>query len=86
MPVEVICHGDFAPDNCVFTGEGAVGIVDFDAARPGPGPRAWDLALHVGDIDSIRDHAEVWSWLVVGPWGGGATHREDQARSTARTA
>ena len=41
-PVEVICHGDFAPYNCVFTGEKAVGLIDFDAARPGP--RAWDLA------------------------------------------
>ncbi|MEV6541862.1 phosphotransferase [Streptomyces sp. NPDC051665] len=41
-PVEVICHGDFAPYNCVFTGESAVGLIDFDAARPGP--RAWDLA------------------------------------------
>jgi len=41
-PVEVICHGDFAPYNCVFTGERAVGLIDFDAARPGP--RAWDLA------------------------------------------
>lgn len=41
-PVEVICHGDFAPYNCVFDGETAVGMIDFDAARPGP--RAWDLA------------------------------------------
>ncbi|WP_405988529.1 hypothetical protein [Streptomyces sp. NBC_00986] len=24
------------------------------------------LALHVRDIDYIRDHAEVWSRLVVG--------------------
>ncbi|MEV7028127.1 aminoglycoside phosphotransferase family protein [Kitasatospora sp. NPDC093558] len=41
-PVEVLCHGDFASYNCVFRGEEAVGIIDFDAARPGP--RAWDLA------------------------------------------
>ncbi|MGW6637535.1 phosphotransferase [Streptomyces cyaneofuscatus] len=41
-PVEVICHGDFAPYNCVFTGGTATGIIDFDGARPGP--RAWDLA------------------------------------------
>lgn len=41
-PVEVICHGDFAPYNCVFTGETATGIIDFDGARPGP--RVWDLA------------------------------------------
>lgn len=41
-PVEVICHNDFAPYNCVFRDGAAVGIIDFDTA--GPGPRAWDLA------------------------------------------
>lgn len=41
-PVEVICHGDFAPYNCVFRGDTAVAVIDFDTARPGP--RAWDLA------------------------------------------
>lgn len=42
QPVEVICHSDFAPYNCVFRGGVAAGIIDFDFARPGP--RAWDLA------------------------------------------
>lgn len=41
-PREVICHNDFAPYNCVFEGDRAVGIIDFDTASPGP--RAWDLA------------------------------------------
>ncbi|PFG21188.1 phosphotransferase [Serinibacter salmoneus] len=41
-PVEVICHSDFAPYNCVFRDGIAVAIIDFDLARPGP--RAWDLA------------------------------------------
>lgn len=41
-PVEVICHGDFAPYNCVFTGDACTGVFDFDAAHPGP--RSWDLA------------------------------------------
>lgn len=41
-PSEVICHGDFAPYNCVFDGERAIAIIDFDTACPGP--RAWDLA------------------------------------------
>lgn len=41
-PVEVICHGDFAPYNCVFRDGVAVALIDFDGARPGP--RAWDLA------------------------------------------
>lgn len=38
-PVEVICHGDFAPYNCIFRNGEAVGVFDFDAARPGP--RRW---------------------------------------------
>lgn len=41
-PVEVVCHSDFAPYNCVFVDGRAVGVFDFDFARPGP--RAWDLA------------------------------------------
>lgn len=42
-PAEVICHGDFAPYNCVYDDKGvATGIIDFDLARPGP--RWWDLA------------------------------------------
>jgi len=41
-PVEVICHGDYAPYNVVFDGTNAVGIIDFDVAHPGP--RNWDIA------------------------------------------
>ena len=41
-PVEVICHYDFAPYNIVYQHGGAVGIIDFDYASPGP--RLWDLA------------------------------------------
>ncbi len=44
-PVEVICHGDFAPYNCVLRGTEVVGIIDFDAAHPGP--RVWDIAYAV---------------------------------------
>ncbi len=41
-PVDVICHNDVAPYNLVFVGGRAVGLIDFDAASPGP--RLWDLA------------------------------------------
>ena len=41
-PVEVICHNDFAPYNCVYENGRAVGVIDFDFASPGP--RLWDLA------------------------------------------
>lgn len=41
-PVEVVCHGDFAPYNCAFDGDRLSGVIDFDHAHPGP--RAWDLA------------------------------------------
>ena len=42
LPVEVVCHGDFAPYNCVFEDGKLAGVIDFDHAHPGP--RLWDLA------------------------------------------
>ncbi|GAA3034305.1 aminoglycoside phosphotransferase family protein [Streptosporangium longisporum] len=44
-PVEVVCHGDYAPHNCVLDGDRVVGIIDFDTAHPGP--RLWDVAYAV---------------------------------------
>jgi len=44
-PVETVCHGDFAPYNCIFDGRAAVGLIDFDTAHPGP--RIWDVAAGV---------------------------------------
>ncbi|WP_037353970.1 aminoglycoside phosphotransferase family protein [Amycolatopsis orientalis] len=44
-PAEVICHGDFAPYNCVLRGEEVVGLIDFDTAHPGP--RSHDLGYAV---------------------------------------
>src|SRR3990167_1124296 len=41
-PLEVMCHGDFAPYNVVLNGEEAIGIIDFDTCHPGP--RTWDIA------------------------------------------
>ncbi|NYI05149.1 aminoglycoside phosphotransferase family protein [Allostreptomyces psammosilenae] len=39
---EVICHGDFAPYNCVFTDGLLTGVIDFDTAHPAS--RLWDVA------------------------------------------
>ena len=44
-PIEVICHGDYAPYNCVLQGDQVVGIIDFDTAHPGS--RIWDIAYAV---------------------------------------
>jgi len=42
--MEVICHNDFAIYNIIFNHKKPVGIIDFDVAAPGPGPRLWDIA------------------------------------------
>lgn len=44
-PAEVVCHGDFAPYNCVLDGSTVIGMIDFDTAHPGP--RLWDVAYAV---------------------------------------
>lgn len=41
-PVEIICHNDFAPYNICFSGSEAIGLIDFEAAMPGP--KIWDVA------------------------------------------
>ncbi len=45
LPSEVICHGDFAPYNVVLNDGEVIGIIDFEAAHPGP--RIWDLVYAV---------------------------------------
>jgi len=44
-PAEVLCHGDFAQYNLVFDGDTAIGMIDFDWARPAP--RWYDVAYGV---------------------------------------
>lgn len=44
-PIEVICHGDYAPYNCVYKEDKVIGILDFDMAHPGS--RIWDIAYAV---------------------------------------
>jgi hypothetical protein len=44
-PVEVMCHGDFAPYNVTIVDEKPMGIIDFDTLHPGPA--LWDTAYAV---------------------------------------
>ncbi|PSV20358.1 phosphotransferase [Photobacterium leiognathi subsp. mandapamensis] len=44
-PVEVMCHGDYAPYNVALSGNEVVGIFDFDTAHPAS--RLWDLAYAI---------------------------------------
>ena len=52
-PIEVICHGDFAPYNCVFDKGKLIGVIDFDHAHPGN--REWDLAYALYRFAPITD-------------------------------
>lgn len=45
LPVEVICHNDFAPYNCVYRDGLPTAMIDFDMAAPGS--RMWDVAYAV---------------------------------------
>lgn len=40
---EVVCHGDLGPHNIVFSGEAAIGIIDWDQGVA-PGPRVLDFS------------------------------------------
>jgi aminoglycoside phosphotransferase (APT) family kinase protein len=44
-PIEVMCHGDFAPYNVTIVDGEAFGIIDFDTLHPGP--KMWDIAYAV---------------------------------------
>ena len=44
-PIEVLCHGDFAPYNVTIVDGKAFGIIDFDTLHPGP--ILWDIAYAV---------------------------------------
>ncbi len=44
-PIEVICHGDFAPYNVALKDDTTVGLFDFDTAHPAS--RLWDVAYAV---------------------------------------
>ena len=62
QPVEVVCHGDFAPHNLVLDGNRVIGVFDFDAAHPGP--RVWDLAYALyrwAPLTRTESPGEFWS-------------------------
>jgi aminoglycoside phosphotransferase (APT) family kinase protein len=42
LPVEVVCHNDFAVYNAVFRGDRLEAVIDWETAAPGA--RVWDLA------------------------------------------
>ncbi|SFR57669.1 Phosphotransferase enzyme family protein [Anaeromicropila populeti] len=44
-PIEVMCHGDFAPYNVTIIDGKPAGIIDFDTLHPGPA--LWDVAYAV---------------------------------------
>ena len=52
-PVEVMCHGDFAPYNVVLDGEQAIAMIDFDTVHPGP--RVWDIAYALYRFAPLTD-------------------------------
>lgn len=44
-PVEVMCHGDFAPYNVTIQNNKAIGIIDFDTLHPGS--KMWDISYGI---------------------------------------
>lgn len=63
-PVEVICHGDFAPYNCVFADGKLVGVIDFDYAHPGS--RAWDFAYALYRFVPLMHPSNADSYGTIG--------------------
>ena len=71
-PVEVVCHGDVAPYNCVFVQRRLVGLIDWDHAVPGPRLRDLGAAAYrfvsltpSGHPDGLELSAEE-QWRRVG--------------------
>lgn len=55
-PVEVICHGDFAPYNVSLAGKSVVGVFDFDTAHPGS--RIWDVSYAIYTWAPFKTHTD----------------------------
>ena len=72
VPVEVICHVDFAPYNHVFRNGVFAGAIDFDICYPGP--RLWDLAYTAyrylpltPHVDDSVDDGSTWARTHLTP-------------------
>lgn len=85
-PLEVMCHGDFAPYNVTLIDEMPMGIIDFDTLHPGPA--LWDVAYavyrwvpftspenpdHYDDIDEQIRKAKVF----MDAYGANSQQREE---------
>lgn len=55
-PIEMICHGDFAPYNTVIVDEKATALIDFDTIHPGP--KIWDVSYAIYRWISFIDDDE----------------------------
>lgn len=63
-PVEVVCHGDVAPYNCVFVDRRLVALIDWDHALPGP--RLRDLGSAAYRFAGSGRTAGCGGWCGVG--------------------
>jgi len=63
-PVEVICHGDFAPYNCVFIDDELAGVFDFDFAHAGS--RIWDIAYALYRFVPMADPVQTEGFGLPG--------------------
>lgn len=81
-PVEVLCHGDFAPYNVTVMDGKAVNMIDFDTIHPGS--RMWDIVYGAyrwvpfsGEDESIEIDEKIRRGKVfLDAYGVGSDERE----------
>lgn len=91
-PVEVVCHGDVAPYNCVFVDRRLVALIDWDHALPGPRLRDLGAAAYrfvsltpVGHPDGLDlPAAEQWRRVDVLCRAYGEVYASDVVEWAAR--